>query len=160
MSLPEKDRACRVCPDFGDMFKRFRSGEGEQGQKGMFADMLLSAKKPKVECPLDSNELGRASWSYLHTLAAYYPDFPSPDQQKDMKSFMRLFSQFYPCSYCVDHLKQYVHSNPPSTESRRDFSQWMCRLHNDVNNRLGKPQFDCSKVDERWRDGPPDGSCG
>ena len=35
----------------------------------------------------------------------------------------------------------------------------MCELHNEVNDRLGKPQFDCDKVDERWRTGPADGSC-
>jgi hypothetical protein len=29
-----------------------------------------------------------------------------------------------------------------------------------VNEMLGKPAFDCSRVMERWRDGPADGSCG
>ena len=47
----------------------------------------------------------------------------------------------------------------PDTSSRYNFSQWLCRLHNDVNKRIGKPEFDCSKVDERWRDGWKDGSC-
>ena len=49
--------------------------------------------------------------------------------------------------------------SPPATENRVQFSRWMCGLHNEVNERLGKPVFDCSKVDERWLDGWKDGSC-
>jgi FAD-linked sulfhydryl oxidase len=40
-----------------------------------------------------------------------------------------------------------------------ELSQWLCRIHNEINRRLGKQEFDCSKVDERWRDGWKDGSC-
>ena len=50
-------------------------------------------------------------------------------------------------------------TNQPDTSSRHSLSQWFCRLHNSVNVRLGKPEFDCSRVDERWRDGWKDGSC-
>lgn len=49
--------------------------------------------------------------------------------------------------------------NQPDTRTRARFSQWLCRLHNEVNRKLGKPDFDCSQVDERWRDGWKDGSC-
>lgn len=51
-------------------------------------------------------------------------------------------------------------TNKPQTSSREELSQWMCRLHNQVNRKTGKPEFDCSLVDERWRDGWKDGSCG
>lgn len=50
-------------------------------------------------------------------------------------------------------------SHPPKVENREEFSHWMCEMHNEVNERLGKKLFDCSKVDERWRDGWKDGSC-
>ena len=49
--------------------------------------------------------------------------------------------------------------NPPLTKNRTELSQWLCRIHNEINKRLGKEEFDCSKVDERWRDGWKDGSC-
>jgi len=32
-------------------------------------------------------------------------------------------------------------------------------MHNIVNMKIGKPKFDCSLVNERWRDGWKDGSC-
>lgn len=47
----------------------------------------------------------------------------------------------------------------PQVNSRDEFSQWLCRAHNDVNRKLGKPEFDCSKWDERWRTGWKDGRC-
>jgi len=34
---------------------------------------------------------------------------------------------------------------------RKEFAQWMCEAHNHVNRKLGKPDFDCSKVDQRWK---------
>lgn len=50
-------------------------------------------------------------------------------------------------------------TNQPDTSSRHALSQWLCYLHNGINVRLGKPEFDCSRVDERWKDGWKDGSC-
>ena len=30
------------------------------------------------------------------------------------------------------------------------FAAWMCRVHNTVNRRLGKPTFNCDLVGARW----------
>lgn len=49
--------------------------------------------------------------------------------------------------------------DPPKVESQEALSQWLCRMHNKVNVKLGKEIFDCKKVNERWRDGWLDGSC-
>lgn len=53
-------------------------------------------------------------------------------------------------------------SNPASAHPAipPDFATWMCEVHNEVNDRMGKPLFDCATVEERWRTGPSDGSCG
>lgn len=49
--------------------------------------------------------------------------------------------------------------HPPDISSQNAFAHWMCEAHNMVNRKLEKPQFDCSKVNERWRDGWTDGHC-
>lgn len=40
--------------------------------------------------------------------------------------------------------------DPPDVSDRAAFSQWMCRVHNCVNRRLGKPTFNCDLVGARW----------
>ena len=110
-------------------------------------------------CPPDRQELGSATWSLLHSVAAYYPDRPSPRQQAEATLFLTLFSRLYPCAECAEDLRADLVESPPKVTSSKEFSQWMCQLHNKVNVKLGKPTFDCSKVFERWRDGWKDGSC-
>ncbi|GJJ70517.1 mitochondrial FAD-linked sulfhydryl oxidase [Entomortierella parvispora] len=111
------------------------------------------------ECPADKEILGRATWTFLHTMVAYYPDRPSIQEQSTMKSLLGSFSQFYPCGPCAEHLREEMKIDPPKVASRKELSYWMCGMHNKVNEILGKEIFDCDKVDERWRDGPADGRC-
>ena len=144
------EKPCRACMDF----KTFMSSKGSTA--GSSTTMTHAGK----DCPLDKNELGRKSWSVLHTIAAYYQDRPSVPQQQDMSNFFHIWSRVYPCKECADDMKQDLKDEPPDVRSRHHLSQWLCRLHNKVNNKLGKDLFDCNKVDERWLDGWKDGSCG
>jgi mitochondrial FAD-linked sulfhydryl oxidase len=141
-----------------------------------FRDLLsLPTKRPKpsfqnevieqpAHCPPDVEVLGRATWTFLHTLAANYPENPSKQQQKEISSFMGTLGRFYPCWHCADDFRAWMgkKGNEPQTKSRRDLEEWMCRAHNEVNQKLGKRVFDCSSesLNIRWREGPKDGSCG
>ena len=100
---------------------------------------------------LNRRELGRASWAYLHTLANYYPEKPSSEHQKEMLELIWLYMKYYPCGYCSDMTIQEMYRNPPKLKNRKEFSEWMCQIHNEVNSRLGKPIFDCKNTSKRWR---------
>jgi FAD-linked sulfhydryl oxidase len=52
-----------------------------------------------------------------------------------------------------------MEAEPVDVTNRDTLSQWLCRRHNEVNVKLGKKPFDCTKVFERWLSGPPDGRC-
>ncbi|KAF6258405.1 ERV/ALR sulfhydryl oxidase domain-containing protein [Scenedesmus sp. NREL 46B-D3] len=110
----------------------------------------------EMPCPPDILELGRSTWTLLHSMAAYYPDTPTPQQQQSMNAFISALGDFYPCQECAGHLRKELSKHPPDVSSAAGLSGWACRLHNLVNLRLGKPEFDCAKAFERWRDGPAD----
>ncbi|PWA75172.1 erv1/Alr family protein [Artemisia annua] len=100
--------------------------------------------------PVTREELGRATWTFIHTLGAQYPEKPTRQQKKDVKELMAILSRMYPCQECADHFKEVLRSNPVNAGSQAEFSQWLCRVHNVVNRSLGKPIFPCERVDARW----------
>jgi mitochondrial FAD-linked sulfhydryl oxidase len=112
-----------------------------------------------LECPPDSEQLGKSTWTFLHTTAAYYPVNPSPQHRRSMLSLLQSLPVLYPCNYCAEHLGGEMQKNPPDVSGRAQLSKWLCDVHNEVNERLGKDKFDCARTLERWKDGPKDGSC-
>ncbi len=104
-----------------------------------------------LPCPPDAGELGAATWTFLHTMAAHYPRRPDAAQQAHAQALLQALGALYPCSYCAAHLREDLPAHPPRLESREALSAWMCALHNRVNERTGKPAFDCARVMERWR---------
>ncbi|XP_055350500.1 FAD-linked sulfhydryl oxidase ALR-like [Paramacrobiotus metropolitanus] len=173
LPLDENGQPCRACTDFKTWMKFSRKSGPDKQQNIPPRSTTQSAAPPssssgslpevagpaRPDCPVDKDQLGRATWTFLHTMAAHYPATPTEQQKADMKSFLHLFSQFYPCWYCAKDLREDMKDDVPDTASRSRFSQWMCRIHNRVNRKLGKPLFDCAKVDERWSTGWADGSC-
>jgi len=113
------------------------------------------------DCPPDVEQLGRSSWTLLHTVAASYPERPSIQQQQDASTFISSFSRLYPCYWCATDFQSWMKTsgNAPRVSSRQEFGQWLCEAHNEVNKKLGKSLFDCTKWEERWRTGWKDGRC-
>lgn len=113
--------------------------------------------KHRDNCPLNREELGKNTWSFLHTMAAYYPEKPTKSDTEDMTAFLKSFSRFYPCRTCARDLKEDLGYFPPeeNVSTRIDLAKYFCMLHNRVNVKLGKEggEFDCSieNLDKRWR---------
>jgi mitochondrial FAD-linked sulfhydryl oxidase len=150
--LGKDGKPCKTCTAFRDLLSL----------------PIKRAKPPTTttlpdHCPPDVEVLGRATWTFLHTMAANFPERPSKRDQNDMTSFMRTLGKFYPCWSCAEDFRAWMdRGNEPRVGTRRQFERWMCAAHNEVNKKLGKREFDCSEqsLRTRWGEGPSDGSCG
>ena len=57
---------------------------------------------------VDREELGRATWTLLHTLGAQFPDKPTRRQQKDVQALVRLGGASLPdCYHCGERAHQW-----------------------------------------------------
>lgn len=150
-SLEDCDR-----PSCGDIQQMFR----EQQQKQVASPSSSTvAKKTSVtvsssaDCPADSATLGRSSWTLLHSMAAWYPDIPTKEDQEMMHYFMQAVARFYPCTYCAHDFQANLQQTPVVTNTRENLCLWLCDQHNRVNQKLGKEAFPCTmqQLDNRWR---------
>lgn len=103
--------------------------------------------------PPDVEQLGKSSWTLLHSVAATYPETPTSKQQADMKQFILLFGNFYPCWFCGKDFQEYIEANEVQTATQDDLGKWLCIAHNAVNKKIGKAEFDCNLWKQRWKDG-------
>ncbi|CAG9800979.1 unnamed protein product [Chironomus riparius] len=149
---------CRTCVDFKSWAKQQRKSLTTSEKKDVKKEAEPEAPR-RDDCPLDKDGLGRSTWGLLHTIAAHYPEEPTDQQKKDVKSIFGTLSRLYPCEYCARDFRNELKETPIQLQNQHVLSQWLCRIHNKVNIKIGKPEFDCSKVNERWRDGWLDGSC-
>ncbi|KAM5345304.1 hypothetical protein ACJ41O_011166 [Fusarium nematophilum] len=101
---------------------------------------------PKLENATLKAELGHATWKFLHTMMARFPDKPTKDDRMALETFMHLFARLYPCGQCAAHFRKVLAQYPPQTSSRNAAAGWLCFAHNIVNERVHKPLFDCEKI--------------
>lgn len=91
-------------------------------------------------------ELGRASWKLFHTMMARFPEKPTEDDSKALSTYIHLFARLYPCGDCARHFRGLLEEYPPQVSSRNAAAGWACFVHNEVNQRLEKPLFDCNNI--------------
>ncbi|OCL11582.1 FAD-linked sulfhydryl oxidase-like protein ERV2 [Glonium stellatum] len=101
---------------------------------------------PKLGNATAKAELGRAAWKLIHTTFARFPDKPTKDESEALRSFVHLFQRLYPCGECAEHFGKILEKYPPQVSSRSAAAAWGCYVHNIVNKRLHKDEFDCSKI--------------
>ena len=110
-------------------------GASPKRSKSMLNKLLfedVSDISRDTQCPLTRQTLGNYSWSFLHTLGFSYPEKPNPENIKEMSQFLHLFSKLYPCKICSIHFQADIKKMPPFLENRKDFSIWICKIHNVV----------------------------
>ncbi|WQF84324.1 Putative ERV/ALR sulfhydryl oxidase domain, sulfhydryl oxidase ALR/ERV [Colletotrichum destructivum] len=124
------------------------SSSADTPDLGHISSAILSGESiaPKLENATAKAELGRASWKLFHTMMARFPEKPTPDDSLALKTYIQLFARLYPCGDCASHFRKLLAKYPPQTSSRNAAAGWACFVHNEVNTRLKKDQFDCNKI--------------
>jgi mitochondrial FAD-linked sulfhydryl oxidase len=108
--------------------------------------LCVSRRPSRCACSCDSermDEVGRAGWRFMHTLAANYPEQPHFYQKFAWYGFFETIINFYPCEYCRNHLWDNVDKYGIRVANRTDISMYLCFLHNDVNKENGRAVFPC-----------------
>ncbi|ORX40034.1 ERV/ALR sulfhydryl oxidase domain-containing protein [Kockovaella imperatae] len=162
-------KPCKVCNSWQDWAKLKVKKKGETVESHGTAAIMgggkvasrSSGKPSRKDCPADTEALGRSTWTFLHTTAAYYPVSAPTSTQTQMRNLLSSLSLLYPCVPCAEDFQEKVKENPPDVSGREGLSRWLCERHNEVNEKLGKESFDCAwkSLNERWKDGPEDGRC-
>ena len=110
------------------------------------------ASKPLT---LTKQEIGRNTWSLLHSIAASYPNEPTKEDIQQVTNFLYGLANLFPCKICGSHLLKMLDKEGVHAESREELVNYICKIHNIVNKVLDKPQFDCKKAFDFWG-----GDCG
>ncbi|WVW86689.1 hypothetical protein I302_108743 [Kwoniella bestiolae CBS 10118] len=127
------------------------SSKKPDGWKGLSEETINGGViMPKLGNETAKAELGRSAWRVLHLMTLRYPDEPTEDDRQALKSYFHLFSRLYPCGECAAEFQKLLKDYPPQTGSRKSASLWLCHVHNLVNERLGKSEFDCLTLDETY----------
>jgi hypothetical protein len=107
----------------------------------------------------EPKQWGPAAWQFLHTVTFGYPDDPDPQVQDDFRDFFRTLQTVLPCANCRSHYGQKLReaealqgTAADPFASRRQLSQWLVDLHNDVNQRQRKKQIKYDEVHTLFQD--------
>lgn len=121
-----------------------------QNLGGLSTDFTETPFMPKMANETLKAQLGNSAWRLFHTILARYPENPSQQEQSTLGQYIQLFAQVYPCGDCARHFQGLLKKYPPQTRNRKTAALWGCHVHNKVNERLGKPEYDCTHILEDY----------
>jgi len=117
-------------------------------------DVNSRLKKPKFNCDnvvsyyrnkentgikISEKNLGKISWSLLHSIAAAYPKTNAQDQDKNnLHDFLHSFAYLYPYPKHGVYFNKLIEKNKIQSSSREDVVFYLCRIHNNINSILKK----------------------
>ena len=132
-----------------------------QGDKANpFADVSLAEINNQIQKEEDNEgfshprftreKLGHMSWTLLHLISAYTPEVQDNQTRADLNQFLWLFAKYYPCKVCSGHFMTTLKTHKYEGNDRKDFMDFMCKLHNIVNVQLNKPVYPCDLAEKAW----------
>lgn len=92
---------------------------------------------------------GSSAWVFLHSIAYNYPEQPTQAIADAHRTFFASLAHVLPCRWCRDSYAQYIQELPidPALRSRRALCDWLYRIHNMTNAKLGKRGPGLQEVD-------------
>ena len=96
---------------------------------------------------------GPHGWIFLHSVTMNYPKEPSESDKVIYRNFFSNLTRVLPCEKCAYHYKQHIETDPiePALENRSKLVRWLIKIHNKVNDDLGKPQYTYEQVIEEYK---------
>ena len=88
---------------------------------------------------------GTQFWLMIHILAYNYPLEPSEEhQQKTALFYSHLLNHMIPCCKCQHHIRDIIKNVNliDFCPSQTSLFAWTVRIHNDVNEHIGKPRME------------------
>lgn len=101
----------------------------------------VSAASPEV--------FGPPLWFSLHTMAATYPEDPSPAKARACENLFGALPEMLPCEDCGQHFRAFIEKADLSEAcrgGRRPLARLLCEAHNKVNERNGKEILPCNEA--------------
>jgi len=89
----------------------------------------------------DPRYWGSKFWFTMHTVAYFYPSEPTPEEMAHASNFYSSLVALLPCPGCASHYATLLQQHPVggAVTSRSNLIEWVNKIHNEVNRRLGKP---------------------
>lgn len=84
------------------------------------------------------------TWDNIHNTSKYI----NSHNVGEFLTWLKNVAYGAPCSVCRNHMLSYIRDNPPS--KGEDVFVWTWRFHNDVNRRLGRPQYTLEEAAKRY----------
>jgi hypothetical protein len=111
--------------------------------------MPCACKTPAIIVP-SADQWGPLIWRILHSLAERAGRHTNPlfqaDEVRAWTTTLKALQKGLPCETCREHYVEYFQADTPVipqvySDVREYVRTWLWELHNNVNQRLGKPEF-------------------
>ena len=105
---------------------------------------------------MNPNIWGPHAWIFLHSIILSYPNCPTTEDKKNIKSFFMNLGNILPCHECRNNYKKHLQKYELTDEilsSKKKLILWLINIHNEVNLKTNKKIYSYEKAVERYTGG-------
>ena len=86
---------------------------------------------------------GPHGWKFMHYVSLGFPNNPSEEDKRNYKNFYTSLQHILPCAKCAQNYSHNLKKYPIDNHlgSRDTLIRWVIDIHNQVNNELGKKEY-------------------